>query len=408
MKNGFIKKSLWYLLFIVCGGSVSCTPASETQQGVSKEAEKKPALLSYQPHKAKITINGQFSQFDSLDVKFFRQDVYDLHEPHEQWVVPASGFELTLDSVANHEVVYLSVLPKGDRKNILYDLGLAPIPLWVRDGAVYELELARLSDPITKDTDYFSFSRHTNQEQVSLLDFYDRHMVYLDQYSNRITMDIVLGRHKGQSVRNTSSQAREEAERDYLLAGKSDAASLFIVFKQNDHRENQEAYRRLRAGLPQDLQFSKYGIDLHNRLESIANPPDLFDIATSLKAISAQVIPFDPGAYDDKDFWLMVFWNSRDHSDHGQVAEIMNQFATQQKADTQLLFFSLDPRLSRWRLLTGELGLEHSYFIRAEQRQNLLNDWYITTTPRLILIDRKGNLIDGDLQLKDLSGLSGT
>ncbi|HLW51076.1 MAG TPA: hypothetical protein VKZ78_08885, partial [Sphingobacteriaceae bacterium] len=76
--------------------------------------------------------------------------------------------------------------------------------------------------------------------------------------------------------------------------------------------------------------------------------------------------------------------------------------AVRDHENAALLHFSLDTRMSDWKPLSDQMGLENSYMVRAETRQASIDQLYLTALPRIIVVRPNGQIVEHELSIEQL------
>lgn len=359
--------SVLLLLFAACG---------QNEKSGSSEA----SLQQYVAQTGSATITGSFENMGDLKFILFGDNGRDTL----QTFVAADGqLDHSLTDLPVNEVYFLEI--EGAKPD---DRGVAikwwyTFPIFLEDGA--ELVLNRKDNPNTDVyiIPYHFFVENANEEQQ-----------YLEAWHADYMFD--------DQVETRSAEQIAQINQDYISKDDPLISNLYLISRQADHRSNIDAYESVFEKAPEHAKNSKYGIDLANRIYRIHNHTEEIDVAELLASRTSQLHPFDPEAYADKSYLLLVFWASWEPTAAIQIPNIEQLITNSGKADVEALYFSLDTKMSLWKPMTEELDLSNSFMLRAEIRQQAIDQLYLTELPRYMIITPNGQVIENDLAYEDL------
>lgn len=116
-------------------------------------------------------------------------------------------------------------------------------------------------------------------------------------------------------------------------------------------------------------------------------------------------MPLDTAHLGQFRYWVLYFWSARSPSAKEGIRELEDAVAQAPSGTVAPVFVSVDEVFSRWRTVSRELALEHSYFVRKEARQKLVNTLYLTDLPRVVLMHPDGTVLNDDLDVSTLPSL---
>lgn len=256
-------------------------------------------------------------------------------------------------------------------------------PIFLEDGA--ELALNHKDNPNTDVyvTPYHFYVENGSEEQ-KYLEAWHADYLFDDQVETRTAEQIA------------------KINQDYISKETPLVSNLYLIYRQSDHRSNMDAYQSVYENAPEHAKNSKYGIDLANRIYRIQNHVEQIDVAGLLASRTSQLYPFDPETYADKDHLLLVFWASWEPTAAIQVPNIQELVNKTGQSGVEVLYFSLDTKMSLWKPMTEDLALDNSFMLRAEIRQQAIDELYLTELPRYMIITPDGQVIENDLAYEDL------
>ncbi|HZH54546.1 MAG TPA: thioredoxin family protein [Sphingobacteriaceae bacterium] len=366
LKNGSLLGIL-ILLLSACGQN-------------EKSGSTELSLQQYVPQTGSARITGSFEDMGDLNFILFGDNQRDTLQT---FTAPGGQLDHSLSELPVNEVYFLEV--EGARAD---DRGVDikwwyTFPIFLEDGT--ELTLGQRDNPNTDVyvTPYHFYVDNAGEEQQFLEEWHADHH-YDDQIETRTAQQIA------------------EINQDYISKADPGIGNLYLIYRQTDHRSNMDRYQSVYEDAPEQAQKSKYGIDLANRIYRIQNHTQEIDVAKLLASRTSQLHPFNPDLYSDKSYLLLVFWASWEPTAASQIPTIADVISESGKTDVEAIYLSLDTKMSLWKPMTDDMNLDNSFLLRAENRQQAIDELYLTELPRYMIITPDGKIIENDLAFEDL------
>lgn len=393
-------RQLTYLLGFLWA-LVACQGASD--KNVMAPAIPDPSTV-YNPYRSKITIKSNIDYPTG-----FQATLYDDRERDELASVIAEDgtFVMGIPNIAMNEVYFLKLT--GERSAFGRN-GLAweeRVPIYATSGSqTYEL----LSKPYAgiESVSKARFYIEGDGVQETLNGWQEKINNYTATLENEIAQQVTLGRITSTnklSRRETLNEGLTRISKEFVFADNPNLVSVFLIYRQNDHRQQYDAYKRVYSQVPITAQQSKYGADLSRRFAKIDTPIDSLVLNGRSILADGRLMPLDTAALGEYSYWLLYFWSTRNNTSISGIPEIYRAIGEQQSDHIVPVFISVDEVFSHWRGRSEELGLEHSYLIRRESRQAMVNALYLDEVPRMLLIRPDGVVVEEDLDLQELSAI---
>lgn len=340
-------------------------------------------LQQYTPQNGTVHLMGNIE--NAGDIGFILMAA-NLKDTLQTFTAPQGELAYQIEGLAVNEIYMLEISgvnvdDRGANINWWYTL-----PIFLENGA----ELSLSPKPIAGADDYstpYSFTIEGSGEEQQFLESWYRDYSVVDmQESNR-------------AARNA------RINQEYINRESPLISTLFLISQQTDHRSNMDSYMQVYDKAPEHVKNSRYGIDLANRIYRINNYTTEIDMEELLAARTSQLYAFTPANHRDKSHWLLVFWASWDPTATIQVPTIHDLVQATGNTDIEVLYFSLDTRMSQWKPTTDEMQLPNSYMLRAEVRQQAIDQLYLTELPRYMIITPDGKVVENDLTYDELEAV---
>lgn len=340
-------------------------------------------LQQYTPQNGTAHLQGSIE--NAGDIGFILMAA-NLKDTLQTFTAPQGKLDYQIEGLAVNEVYMLEISgvnvdDRGANINWWYT-----VPIFLENGA----ELSLIPQKIAGADEYgtpFSFTiEGAGEEQQFLESWYRDYSVVDMQETDR-------------TARNT------RINQEYINRESPLISTLFLISQQTDHRSNMDTYRQVYDRAPEHVKNSRYGIDLANRIYRITNYATEIDMDELLAARTSQLYAFTPANHADKSHWLLVFWASWDPTATIQVPTIHELVQATGNTDIEVLYFSLDTRMSQWKPTTEEMQLPNSFMLRAEIRQQTIDQLYLTELPRYMIITPDGKVIENDLGYDQLDAV---
>lgn len=388
--------------FIVTWVLGACSGSLNQQE--TRESATSDSWTTYKPCLASITIQSEIVYPSGL-----RAALYDDRELEElaNMTTEDGSFVLQVPDLAVNEVYFLKLT--GER-SAFGQRGVAweeRVPIYVNaETKVYRLLGKAYSG--AESVSKMRFYMEGDEVQTMLNGWQEEINTYAAALENQIAQSVTLGKITSTSKssrRRTLDEGLARISHEWIFEEKPNLASLFLIYRQYDHRQQHEAYQKVYSQTPLSAQQSKYGIDLSRRLVKIHTPIDSVLIKGHSILADGRLMPLDTAALGEYPYWLLYFWSTRnDASIKGtaEVYEVVDKIGSTRIAP---VFISIDEVFSRWRDRSQELGLEYSYLVRRESRRLLLNTLYLDDVPRILLVTSDGVVLEEDLDLQELENV---
>src|SRR5690606_36512998 len=112
----------------------------------------------------------------------------------------------------------------------------------------------------------------------------------------------------------------DRISREAIATDSPNVATLFLIYRRNDHRKKLEEYQDIYARLPQQVRQSKYGVDLARRIKKIHEPVEFLSLTGDSVLADGRLMPLDTTALGDPRYWVLYFWSARSPSSTKGVA----------------------------------------------------------------------------------------
>lgn len=384
-------------LCVACGG----TP----EQAVAPPPAPDPATV-YDPYLSTLTIRSEIDYPTG-----FKATLYDDRERTElASATTANGhFVLEVPGLATNEVYFLKL--EGKRRAFGMD-GLAweeRVPLYFSPSGE---AVALQGKPYhgAESVSRMRFYVEGGEAQASLNEWQDANNSLVARIENQVSQEASLGgitSSKKRVQRESLRAGIDRIAREAIATDSPNVATLFLVYRRNDHRDKHVAYQDIYARTAPSARQSKYGVDLARRIQKIHAPVEAISIVGDSVLADGRLMPLDTAALGNPDYWLLYFWSSREKASVAGLEALQEALGESEPGRATSIFVSVDEVFSRWRARSQELGLAHSYFIRKESRQDLINALYLTEVPRIVLMRPDGSVLDDDVDLASLPSTLG-
>lgn len=385
---------LWALLTACHSGPSKHEPMTPTPD---------PATV-YNPHLSTLVIRSEIDYPTG-----FKATLYDDKERVELASVEASdgNFVLETPELAVNEVYFLKL--EGTRR------------AFGMDGMTWEERVPVYFDHKSGNLNLIG-TPYRGMESVSQMRFHieggevqeelnqwqaasDKHAAAVEnQIAQRVTWGGGTVSTK-QSRRETLRDGLERITKDFIKVDSPNVAALFLIYRQQDHRQQHEVYQSIYHRASPNAQQSKYGADLMRRIAKIHTPADSIRLEGHSVLADGRLMPLDTAALGSYPYWLLYFWSTRDLASMQGIPEVYEAIKPLDPTQVVPIFISVDEVFSRWREKSQDLGLEHSYLIRRGARQGVVNTLYLERLPRAVLVEAGGSVLEDDVDLEALSRL---
>lgn len=332
-------------------------------------------LKPYQPEQASFRLvgqmpgNGDVSIILSNDKKDYIQSIMAL----------SGSLDVVVEEVNDNEIYFLTI--SGMNENTGY--WTQQIPLFVADGAEIELILDTESD-IPGDPHQIRVVGGGEEQQ------------FLEDWNSKIYSQVIPLNEDGKSFAEYKNFSQE-----FIDKGQALMSTFYLISLQRNYSDHLEAYSDLYLQSAPDVQNSKYGVDFANHAHRITHAPNKIDFSKILTARNSRLLPFEPEAFAEKEYLVLYIWASWEPKAVAQLEEVAS--VVSDHGNAALLHFSLDTRMSDWKPLSDQMGIENSYMVRAETRQASIDQLYLTTLPRIIVVRSNGEIVKHELSIEQLS-----
>lgn len=375
------------LLFAACGQK-----AADQSQSRS--------LQNYTVQNGKAQLSGNISDAGQLSFNLMQDGQ---QEPVRSFVADNGSFDIQLDAIPVNEVYFLEV--KGIAKG--FSDGSVEwreaIPVFIADGATLTLVA-------TPYEGYDSLSKlrfkidGAGDEQDFLQEWNDTMMQKRSELDGEVTVQMnSSGAMTSKNTKDLYENAFNKINRDFIDKAQPLISTLYLISKENDHRSRLDFYQGIYDQASTDVQQSKYGIDLYNRIFRITDHQPAINLGELLAARNSQLLPYDPASFADQEYLVLAFWASWEPGIKEVLPELGKMVPEARKDKIAVLHFSLDTKMSEWKPVTDELSLTNSYMLRAEVRQTAIDQLYLTQLPRYMIVQSDGTIIENDVPFDRLA-----
>lgn len=348
----------------------SCGQDSDTQ----KLSAYFSALKPYYPEQTSIRLFGQMP--GNGDINIFLAD--DRKVQFKTFVAISGSLDVVVEELNVNEIYILTVTGNNDETGYWSQ----KVPLFVTDRAEFEL-VADVDAAVSGDPHYIRVSGGDEEQQ------------FLEEWNFAVHNQAIPLNEEGNQF-----EAYHDFNQEFIDKGRSLISTFYLISLQRNYRDHLDAYSDLYIQSAAEVQNSKYGVDFANHAHRITHAPAKIDFSTILTARNSRLLPFEPEAFAEKEYLVLYIWASWEPRAVAQLQELANVVGEHENA--ALLHFSLDTRMSDWKPLSDQMGLENSYMVRAETRQASIDQLYLTTLPRIIVVRPDGQIVEHELSIDQL------
>lgn len=377
--------------------------ASDPQKTNEPPATPDPAMI-YQPFRTTLTIESTVDYPTGITAT-----LYDDREREElASVTSADGhFQLTVPDIPVNEVYFLKL--EGKRSAF----GIKGLD-WEERVPVYFSQrsspMQLVGKPYNGPESVSKMRFHVSGAEVqAVLNAWQEEInAHSARIENQVAQHASLGGIQASNKGELGESLRDGLDRigrKWIDADSTHMARLFLIYRRNDHREKLAEYQERYAQTPQRARQSKYGVDLARRIKKIHTPVDVLSLEGDSILADGGLMPLDTTRLNPFWYWVLYFWSARSPSATDGIRELEHAVAQAPQGTVVPIFVSVDEVFSRWRTASRELGLEHSYFVRKEARQALVNALYLTDLPRVVLMQPGGTVLNDDVVVSELPSL---
>lgn len=335
------------------------------------------ALKPYYPEQASFRLFGQMPGNGDISIVLSNDK-----KGYVQSIVAISGsVDMVVEEVNANEIYFLTI--SGMNENTGY--WVQEVPLFVTDGAEFEL-IADAEPDVPGDPHQIRTVGGGEEQQ------------FLEDWNSSIYSQVIPLNADGQSFAEYKNFSQ-----DFIEMNKPLISTFFLISLQQNYKDHLEGYSNLYLQSPPEVQNSKYGVDFANHAHRINYALSKVDFSKILTARNSRLLPFEPGAFAEKEYLVLYIWASWDPKAVAQLEEVAGVVRDHENA--ALLHFSLDTRMSDWKPLSDQMGLENSYMVRAETRQASIDQLYLTALPRIIVVRPNGQIVEHELSIEQLRGV---
>lgn len=392
-----MKNSSFYLTFI--GLTVSLLFLSCQQKSSSEEEVAQASYQEYRPQEASVFVTGNIPIGDSIQIR-----IVDPHDPDfgKTIQIPDGNMNVQIDELQHNQVYFLEVWLRRPGNDYFSFFDHEEILFVAQDGA----QLTLLARPYSglETLNKWRFTLEAEGDEQALLNAYrESVLAKWAEISGQVT--VVMGASSGDVQGERMIDAQAVIAEEFVERKEPLISTMYFIFNRNDHRTRKDFYREIYDQASDEAKNSKYGIDLYNRLVRLDHARKQISLEDELIARKPTLLPFEASDFEDEKMLLVFFWSATNPASLDAAKEVLNLFNAEGQTDIVPLFFSLDRRMSQWQEATKTLGAPHSFMIRTEARQNLIDEFYIANLPRIMLIKPDGEIIESDLTRSDLPAL---
>ncbi len=356
--------------FVMCLMLISC---GEEKKGANL-AEQFSAL---KPYKLVTTsINMRVNIPDNGDVTVIVKD--------EDWkevnklVATGGQLETQLTGLNANEVYFLDV--SGTHSST--GNWAQTVPLLVTENGNFEV-VAVVDQPY-----------HQDPHSVKILGGGEE-QEFLERWNDKYANAIVNLSDEGEFV-----NPHRNVNQEFINEKKPFIGTFFLIHEQKNVKEHLEEYAQLYLSAPPAVQQSKYGLDVYNQIYRITNAPKQIDFTKILTARTSRLLPFEIKDYTNSEFLVLYIWATWDPVSSSQLDAV--QDIVQKYSHADLLYFSLDTRMSDWKPVSDDRKFEHSFMVRAETRQASIDLLYLTELPRILIVQPDGTVVENEVDITRL------
>lgn len=371
--------------------------------GSGSRGEKRSSTLqNYQAKPASTHLWGNIDGVDELHFVLFNDRQTDTMVVFN---VAGGMVDVILEKIPANEIYFLEIRGKAEGYEEQGVYWREVVPMYAQDGGELELVAETYDEGASLSNKRFHL-KGGGEEQEFLEAWHRAITDKQDELDDHVTHEFVIG--AGREVRSQrraaedSRLALEKINHEYIAKGKPLVATLFLISQENDHRSKVDEYTALYDKASAEAQQTKYGIDLNNRLVRITQFNPELDFEKLLAARDGALKNFDPATFADREYLILTFWSSRFPQAKEQLPLVEKMVSAEQKNQVAVVHFSLDQKMSSWKVASEEIGLQNSYLLRAEVRQTAIDELYLTELPRYMVVKSDGTVIENDVPFEDL------
>lgn len=367
------------MLFAACGQNAADQPQT---------------LQTYTAQKGQAQLLGNIANAGQLSFNLMQDGQ---QEPVLSFVAQDGSFDVKLETIPVNEIYFLEI--KGIAQG--FSDGSVEwreaIPVFIKDGATLTLVA-------TPYDGYDSLSKlrfridGAGDEQDFLQEWNEALLQKRSELDGEVTVQ--MNASGAMTSRNTQSlyeEAFNKINRDFIDKGQPLVSTLYLISKENDHRSKLDFYQGIYDQASPEVQQSKYGVDLSNRIFRITDHQPAIDLDEVLAARNSQLLPYNPETFTGQKYLILSFWASWEPGIKETLTELENIIPDSRKEEIAVLYFSLDTKMSEWKPVTDELALTNSFMLRAEVRQTAIDQLYLTELPRYMIVQPDGTIIENDV-----------
>lgn len=374
-----MKSRLYFLKAVLAGILIFFLVSCGQDAGSGKLSEQFSALKPYQAQKASFRLLGQIPDNGDISIKLHN----DQKEEIEAMLATSGDIDFTIDEVNANEIYFLVISGVHEKK----EYWAQEIPLFVKDGTEFELVANVNADVAIAGVPYQLKIVGGGEEQQ-----------FLEEWNSAVYNQVIPSDEAGILLPAFKNFNQEFIEKNQLLI-----STFYLISQEQNYREHLEAYSDLYLRSSAEVQNSKYGVDFANHVHRITHAPNKIDFSKTLTARSSRLLPFEPEAFAEKEYLVLYIWASWEPKALAEIEEVERLVGAHENAE--LLYFSLDTRMSDWKPLTDQMGLKNSYMVRAESRQASIDQLYLTQLPRIIIVRPDGQIVEQDLNIAQLEAV---
>lgn len=371
--------------------------------GSGSNSNKKDATLqNYQAKPASTHLRGYIDGVEELHFVLFNDRRTDTMVVFS---VAGGAVDVILEKIPANEIYFLEIRGKAEGYEDQGVYWREVVPMYARDGS--ELELVAVDDEEGASLSNRRFHLEGGGEEQDFLEAWHRAITEkMEELDDEVTLEYTIGSSRevrsNRQAAESRRQARERINQEFIGQGKPLVATLFLISQGNDHRSKVDEYSEIYDKASAEVQQTKYGIDLNNRLIRITQFNPQLDFENLLSARTAQLANFDHAAYADREYLVITFWSSRFPQALEELPAVEKMIPETRTNEISVIHFSLDAKMSAWKAASEEIGLSNSYLLRAEVRQDAIDELYLTELPRYMIVKSDGTVIENDVPFEDL------
>lgn len=371
LRNYSLKTALFgalVFLFFSCGQNSDKDSTGELKETFG-------SLTAYQAQPASFRIFSQIPGNGDISIAVKADNRRDFIT---QLAALSGHLDATIDDLQANEICFLEISGMNDQTGYWRQV----LPLFVVDGAEFEL----VADaPPAGSTEPHQLRIKGGGEEQQFLEEWSWSL-----YNQAIPL----------SDDASSFEEYDNLNQEYIEKAKPLISTFYLISRERNHRDHLDEYSKLFLQAPEAVKNSKYAVDLANHIHRITHAPTTIDFSRILTARTSRVLPFEPGAFADKEYLVLYIWASWEPQAVAHLADLEKVVSSHD--NVALLYFSLDTRMSDWKPLTDKMELENSYMVRAETRQASIDELYLTQLPRIMIVRPDGQIVEHDLTFEQL------